>query len=92
MLRSDYLQYSRDLNIAPALQPMNNVTAIWLKATQSSYEPTIPAAWTFLIQRRDWHDWYTDWRWYIQVIEIGEKSNAEKISALLYNMGQQQSK
>ena len=51
VLGSDYLQYSGDLNIAPALQPMNNVTAIWLKATQSSYEPNSPATWTFLIQR-----------------------------------------
>lgn len=41
----------------------------------------------FSFNATDWHDWSADWRRYIQLTEISEKSDAIKISALLYNMG-----
>ena len=41
----------------------------------------------FLFNAADWHDCYADWSWYNQLTEIGEKSDAVKISALLYNIG-----
>ena len=41
----------------------------------------------FSFNAADWPDWYADWKHYIQLNEISTKSDAAKISALLYNMG-----
>ena len=41
----------------------------------------------FSFNSTDWIDWYADWEQYLILSELERKTDAVKISALLYTMG-----